>query len=214
MLDVATAVEFAHQRGVVHCDLKPSNVLLDSHGVVRINDFGLALQDRGTIISLQGAAGTPAFMAPEQLRRRRADHRADLFSAGVILYRLLAHVLPFREDRPDLVHRMLEEEPVPVTEIEPRLPFLRRDLVFDRRKIGRIFHEFRSRTVERYRTQAPRIPSGAELASPSSNCADTLTVTQGFLRTHDFDVGTFTTQEIHVPARHSQMPQVRGDDSG
>jgi len=91
MLDVASAVDFAHQHGVIHCDLKPSNVLLDARGNVRITDFGLALQDRDGIFCTPAAAGTPAFMAPEQVDGKfgPVGKHTDIWGLGGLLYALL-----------------------------------------------------------------------------------------------------------------------------
>ncbi len=78
----------AHERGVIHRDLKPANIMLDSTGRIRITDFGLA----GIAASIQGAevrAGTPAYMAPEQLAGKEVTIKSDLYSLGLILYEIL-----------------------------------------------------------------------------------------------------------------------------
>jgi eukaryotic-like serine/threonine-protein kinase len=90
-LDVARGLEHAHGRGVLHRDLKPGNVFLTEGGGLKLLDFGLArLLDRASL-----AGGTPAYMAPEQLRGEPGDARADVFGAAVVLFQTLAGRLPF-----------------------------------------------------------------------------------------------------------------------
>lgn len=98
MLQVADALEFAHSQGVVHRDVKPSNVMIDRHGNAKVADFGIASASAGVETALTGAMtmlGTLDYMAPEQRRDAAAvDHRADIYAAGVMLYELLTGELP------------------------------------------------------------------------------------------------------------------------
>lgn len=121
---VARGLASAHEQGVVHRDLKPSNVLLDmdaGHVRVRVADFGLARLETETQADAVGRfIGTPRYAAPEQLLGAfDVDHRADLWSLGVMLYRLLCGQVPFDgEDLPDLMQQLDEGalglEPVPL----------------------------------------------------------------------------------------------------
>ncbi|CAG1004039.1 eukaryotic-like serine/threonine-protein kinase [Phycisphaerales bacterium] len=99
---VCEAVSHAHQRGVIHRDLKPSNVLVDEAGVPRVLDFGIArlvddLQS-GAGATMTGFAGTPSYASPEQLEGSETDTRTDVYSLGVLLYRILAGSEPFPRD--------------------------------------------------------------------------------------------------------------------
>ncbi len=97
---ICEALQFAHDQGVLHRDIKPENILLDARGRVKIADFGIAklldVSTRDITLTASGAAlGTPQYMAPEQIERPDAiDHRADIYSLGVVFYELLTGELP------------------------------------------------------------------------------------------------------------------------
>lgn len=98
-LELCAGLAAAHAAGVTHRDLKPDNVLLDSHGKVRVIDFGLASVDSYTGLTATGAVmGTPGYMAPEQVLGKDADARTDIYAVGCILYHALAGVPPFARD--------------------------------------------------------------------------------------------------------------------
>jgi WD40 repeat protein/tRNA A-37 threonylcarbamoyl transferase component Bud32 len=126
---LARAVHAAHQKGVVHRDLKPGNVLLAADGTPKVTDFGLAKRlDAQTAHTQSGALlGTPDYMAPEQAEGKAAGPAADTYALGAILYHLLTGRPPFPAATPlETLVRLRSEEPVSPATLQPRLP---RDVV-------------------------------------------------------------------------------------
>jgi hypothetical protein len=124
---IARGLHFAHQNGIVHRDVKPSNVLIDDTGRARVTDFGLAKQvDRGDDLTLTGQiVGTPAYMAPEQITNRRGEigPACDIYGMGALLYELLTGRPPFvARDHFSTLLQALECEPQPPRQLNPTIP--------------------------------------------------------------------------------------------
>lgn len=123
--NVARAIAHAHQRGVIHQDVNPQNILLDSNGTPRLTDFGLAI-DVSSQESYRGRrAGTAPYMSPEQVRgeSHRLDGRSDIWSLGVVLYEMIARRLPFPGRNVNEVYdAVLHHEPRPPRQLAPLLP--------------------------------------------------------------------------------------------
>jgi hypothetical protein len=98
LMELCKALEFAHKERVIHRDVKPENILIDPSGHVKLTDFGLAIRmdaESARVTQTNFAVGTPHYMAPEQLERpAEVDHRADIYSLGVVLYEMLTQELP------------------------------------------------------------------------------------------------------------------------
>ncbi len=113
-LGVACALERAHRRGIVHRDIKPSNVFLTHQGEVKLMDFGIARDPgRGELTQIGLSLGTPAYMAPEQIRGEAVDGRADQFALGVVLYELLVGEPPWPEKQSTNVALEVLRTPAP-----------------------------------------------------------------------------------------------------
>ncbi len=122
---VADALAAAHDAGVVHRDVTPRNILLAEDGRVVVTDFGIARSIGEETFELTRTGmlvGSPSFMSPEQVRNRDFDGRADLFSLGVVLYRLLTGKLPFSsQDLTSLLYQIVHEDPLESAEVRGRL---------------------------------------------------------------------------------------------
>jgi serine/threonine protein kinase len=123
--EICRGLSAAHEKGIVHRDVKPQNVLLSSAGEVKVADFGISRTSEMTRLTLTGSVvGTPAYMSPEQAMARPLDSRSDLFSVGALLYEMLSGTSPFQADNPaTTLRRVVDEVPPPLMDADPTIPF-------------------------------------------------------------------------------------------
>jgi hypothetical protein len=123
---VADALAYAHREGIIHRDVKPTNILIDPQGRPHLTDFGLAKRysDDAEVTRAGEVLGTPAYMSPEQARgdSRTVDARTDVYGLGVVLYELLTGERPFRGNRRMLLEQVLHDEPRAPRRLNDRVP--------------------------------------------------------------------------------------------
>ena len=121
---IARGLSAAHERGIVHRDVKPGNVMITANGVAKLLDFGIARSAEATRLTATGATiGTLAYMSPEQASGRPIDARTDLWSLGVLLYEMCTGARPFRgKTAPALLNAILNEQPPSAAKLHRELP--------------------------------------------------------------------------------------------
>ncbi len=127
LLDIAVQISdglvAAHEKGIVHRDIKSENIMITPKGQAKIMDFGLAKAKGATKLTKAGSTiGTAAYMSPEQARGEEVDHRSDIFSLGVVLYEMFAGKLPWRaEHQAALVYSLMNEDPQPLARFNEKI---------------------------------------------------------------------------------------------
>ena len=123
-LQVCQALKAAHEKGIVHQDLKPQNIMIDNSGKVYVTDFGLARSVSGPPTHRPGKiSGTPKYFSPEQARGEESDQRSDIYSLGVILYEMVTGTAPFKADTPEaFVKKHTSEKPPLPSKYNANLP--------------------------------------------------------------------------------------------
>lgn len=124
--DIASGMAVAHQVGVVHRDLKPANILINQDGLLKIVDFGVAAaaSSGDTQLTKTGyVIGSPKYMAPEQILGKKVDHRADIYSVGVIVYEMLTGAPPYTKgDHMAVMYQHVQGKAKPCEEVNPEIP--------------------------------------------------------------------------------------------
>lgn len=120
MIALCDGLQAAHDRDIVHRDIKPGNLFVTDGGILKILDFGLARLQASTLTASGQIVGTPDFMAPEQAEGHRADHRADIFSAAAVSYLMIAGHSPFaRSNLRETLNALLNGTPAPFEAPDP-----------------------------------------------------------------------------------------------
>ena len=123
MDQLLSGLQFSHEKGIVHRDVKPDNVMLTDDQTVKIADFGIARIEGSGATVVGTMLGTPSYMSPEQWRGdAQIDARSDIYAAGVMLYHLLTGKRPFEGNQSAIMHKVLSEEAIPPSEVYPGAP--------------------------------------------------------------------------------------------
>jgi serine/threonine-protein kinase len=125
---ICGALDYAHAQGIVHRDIKPANIMVLNDYSAKVMDFGIARVDSSSMTRTGIAMGTPNYISPEQLQGKPVDHRADIFSMGIVMYEMLVGRRPFRgENLTSLIYNIVNTEPEAPSSINKSIPF-----IFDR----------------------------------------------------------------------------------
>ncbi len=128
IVQICSALEYAHDQGIIHRDIKPANIMVLKDYTVKVMDFGIARIDSNSMTKTGIAMGTPNYISPEQLKGLRPDRRGDIFSLGVVMYEMLLGRRPFRgENITSLIYSIINTEPERPSNVNPQVP-----LIFDR----------------------------------------------------------------------------------
>ena len=122
--EIALGLKVAHDKNIIHRDIKAENIMLTKAGQLKIMDFGLAkFRSKGTLTKAGTSVGTLAYMSPEQAQGQKADHRSDLWSLGIVFFELLTGDLPFKsEHEAGLMYLVVNQDPPMPSELDRRLP--------------------------------------------------------------------------------------------
>ena len=144
--ELAAGLDYAHNKGIVHRDVKPANLMIDRDGVLKILDFGIARVSNSGLTQMGALMGTPYYMSPEQIAGRPVDRRSDIFAVGLVMYEMLAGTKAFTGDSPHTVmSRILYEAPPPLDELCPDL---------DADVVGIVSHAIEKDAQRRYQSLA------------------------------------------------------------
>jgi serine/threonine-protein kinase len=223
---IASGLDAAHEREIVHRDVKPSNVLFSERGAAKIVDFGITQVASSSLTQDMSKLGTPAYMSPEQVNGKPIDRRADLFSLGVLAYEILTGKKPFAgSDLVSIAYAITHTEPIPVSGANPILP-QSLDRVFslmmakdpaDRFASGTAFHEAIVRCLrEDAMARQPALVRGAPLrkralwglAGAAALAAAVLSVVLGRAPAEPAATGTTTAAAPPLPAPVPPKPAV------
>src|SRR3989441_12040439 len=164
VIEVLQGLSYAHERGVIHRDVKPSNVRIASDGSVKIMDFGIARLQSADVTGSGAIVGTPTYMAPEQITNGAITPATDVFSVGCLLYELLTYQRPFEaESVHGVLYQVLTTEPRPLRTVAPSIPAALERVVA--KAMNKVPHE-------RYESAGPMVGTPAGVCSAISGAHD------------------------------------------
>jgi eukaryotic-like serine/threonine-protein kinase len=127
---ITQGLKVAHEKNIIHRDIKPGNILIAKEGEVKIVDFGLAKLSGMDLTKTTSSKGTAAYMCPEQIRGQKVDHRCDIWALGIVFYEMLTGHLPFEAEYPEpMMYAIVNEEPKPLSHHLDNVPESLQDII-------------------------------------------------------------------------------------
>ncbi|MFC1542246.1 protein kinase, partial [Candidatus Latescibacterota bacterium] len=156
-IDISSALAHGHEKGVIHRDLKPDNLMIDKNDRIVVMDYGIARAGQGTGLTQEGSViGTPQYMSPEQARGTELDARSDIYSMGIVLYQMATGELPFQaDDAASLMYMHVHETPEPPDARNANIPEWLKNIILKclaKNQVDRFasFEELKAALQERY----------------------------------------------------------------
>jgi len=172
---IAEGLTVAHKKGVIHRDIKSSNIMITAGGQIKIMDFGLAKVKGSEFVTRAGTTlGTTAYMSPEQARGESVDHRSDIWSLGVMFFEMLTGEFPFKGDfEQAIIYSILHEEPQPITSINKDLP-IKMQQIFEKLLSKNL--DLRYKDINEFLTDLKNIKSKNEQSNATEELENTIAV--------------------------------------
>ncbi|HUO83504.1 MAG TPA: serine/threonine-protein kinase, partial [Thermoanaerobaculia bacterium] len=202
ILQAAHGLAAAHDKGIIHRDIKPGNLMLDERGLVKIADFGLALpsQEQNRLTATGLLMGTPGYLAPEQCRGEQADHRTDIYALGVTWFEILTGTAPFKADSPLLLlKQILEDDPPEIATLNPEVDGEAR------RILGRMLAKDRTQRYQSCHELAADLEEYIAARGVRSATAGLATLTAAGVRNEE--AATTVLSDVAPPTAAASLPQ-------